>query len=212
MRDVPRPPGTRPARPPGIPRDDGRRARRLGVGSGGSPMARWAAPADDGDMTETSSPTGEGPAGPPPPPPPPGPWGAPPPPPPGGGTQSAGDALRRIRRRPDDKVIGGVAAAIARALDIDPVIIRIAFVALAVCGGSGIVLYAAAWALIPEWPEERSWLARTLEGRNGTAAVVLTVLGALILVPVALRALWWGPWDGGPFVLLPIALIALGVV
>lgn len=161
-------------------------------------------------MTETTHPTGEGPATPPPPPPP-GPWGAPStPPPPSGG--SFADGLRRLRRRPDDKVVAGVAASVARALDIDPVIIRIAFVLLTLFGGSGIVLYLIGWALIPEWPEERSWVVRTLEGRNGAVGVVALVIGAVILVPLLASTAWWGPWNDGPGFLLALALIAVGVV
>ena len=47
-------------------------------------------------------------------------------------------------------MVAGVAAGVAEYLDIDPVLVRIAFVVLSVCGGLGLLVYAAAWALVPE--------------------------------------------------------------
>jgi len=48
----------------------------------------------------------------------------------------------------EDRWIGGVAAAIAREVGVQPVVIRVAFVVLAAVGGWGLVLYAAAWAAL----------------------------------------------------------------
>ena len=56
---------------------------------------------------------------------------------------------RRLTRSSDDKMIGGVAGGLARHLDVDPALVRLAFVLLAVFGGSGLLLYALAWMLIP---------------------------------------------------------------
>src|SRR6266511_497496 len=44
---------------------------------------------------------------------------------------------RRLHRRTDDKMIAGVASGLAEYLNIDPVIVRVAFVILAVVGGVG---------------------------------------------------------------------------
>jgi phage shock protein PspC (stress-responsive transcriptional regulator) len=54
----------------------------------------------------------------------------------------------RPGRRQSDRKIAGVAAAIARRYDIDPVLVRIAFV-VAAFYGVGIALYLAAWVLLP---------------------------------------------------------------
>ena len=48
----------------------------------------------------------------------------------------------------EDRWIGGVAAAIAREVGVQTVVIRVAFVVLAAVGGGGLVLYAAAWAAL----------------------------------------------------------------
>lgn len=56
----------------------------------------------------------------------------------------------RLTRATDDKVIGGVAGGLGRYFGIDPVVFRIAFVVLALAGGSGILLYVLAWLLVPD--------------------------------------------------------------
>jgi phage shock protein PspC (stress-responsive transcriptional regulator) len=56
---------------------------------------------------------------------------------------------RRLERARDDRMLGGVCAGIARHLDIDPVIVRIATVALVCAVGAGAVAYLAAWMLMP---------------------------------------------------------------
>jgi len=56
---------------------------------------------------------------------------------------------RRITRSRDDRMLGGVCAGIARYLDVDPVIVRVATVALVCAVGAGAVAYVAAWILMP---------------------------------------------------------------
>jgi phage shock protein PspC (stress-responsive transcriptional regulator) len=50
----------------------------------------------------------------------------------------------------DDRMAAGVAAGIARYLDVDATVVRIAFAVLALLGGAGLPLYLAGWLLIPE--------------------------------------------------------------
>jgi len=60
-----------------------------------------------------------------------------------------------LRRPLHGRMVAGVAAGIARYLDIDPVLVRIVVVVLAVFG-PGLVLYAAGWLLIPDETTEIS--------------------------------------------------------
>lgn len=55
----------------------------------------------------------------------------------------------KLYRSNSDKVIGGVAGGLADYLDIDPVVIRILFVLLAIFGGSGVLVYIILWIAIP---------------------------------------------------------------
>ena len=71
---------------------------------------------------------------------------------------------RRLRRSADDRMLGGVAGGIARYLDIDVAIVRVAIVALTLLTGTTAALYIAAWLLIPADGNDQSvaaaWIAR----------------------------------------------------
>lgn len=59
-------------------------------------------------------------------------------------------ALAGIERSgPGERLLGGVAAGVATRLGVDPVFVRIAFVALGFASGVGVVLYLVAWAVLP---------------------------------------------------------------
>jgi phage shock protein PspC (stress-responsive transcriptional regulator) len=110
--------------------------------------------------------------------------------------------LARIRRTRDRRV-AGVAGGLGHHLDIDPVIIRVAFVVLTFFGGVGILLYIAGWLLIPV--EGNDWAKVALDRRSRTVALTLVgVLGLVLLVSHG----WWG--SGFPWGLLVVgALVAL---
>jgi phage shock protein PspC (stress-responsive transcriptional regulator) len=75
-------------------------------------------------------------------------------------TRPAGPPLCRPA---GDRMIAGGASGAARALGVDPVIVRIAFVLLTLLGAVGVVLYLAGWALIPDERSGRSLAADVLE-------------------------------------------------
>jgi phage shock protein PspC (stress-responsive transcriptional regulator) len=56
---------------------------------------------------------------------------------------------RRLTRDTQHAVVGGVAAGFGRYLDVDPVLVRIAFVLLTFVNGLGILIYLASWLLVP---------------------------------------------------------------
>jgi phage shock protein PspC (stress-responsive transcriptional regulator) len=84
---------------------------------------------------------------------------------------------RRLVRVDEGRWLGGVAAGLGRYFDVNPLIYRIAFAALALAGGTGLLLYLAAYLVIPGehdddslsearfWPGTGNvWLAATLVG------------------------------------------------
>src|SRR6476659_3629118 len=77
---------------------------------------------------------------------------------------------RVLEPDPDERVIAGVCAGIARALAVDATLVRLVFVLLGLAGGAGIVLYLALWAY-------GSQVAR----RNWVAIVLGLVAGSLLL-------------------------------
>jgi phage shock protein PspC (stress-responsive transcriptional regulator) len=65
---------------------------------------------------------------------------------------TAGNGARsgNFRRPVENRMLGGVAGALARFFDADVATIRIVFIVLAVVGGAGLPLYLAGWLLIPD--------------------------------------------------------------
>ena len=65
-----------------------------------------------------------------------------------------------VRRSRSGAVLGGVCAGIARSAGLDPLLLRIALVAVTVLtGGAGLVAYLAAWVLIPREAEAPGYRA-----------------------------------------------------
>ena len=54
-----------------------------------------------------------------------------------------------LRRSSDDRVVAGVGGGIGRHVGVDPTVVRLSLVVLAVANGLGVVLYLGAWALMP---------------------------------------------------------------
>ena len=59
------------------------------------------------------------------------------------------DTFPRLRRSGTDRMLGGVSGGLADYTGIDPVLWRVAFVALTLLGGSGVLFYAVLWVLVP---------------------------------------------------------------
>jgi phage shock protein PspC (stress-responsive transcriptional regulator) len=105
-----------------------------------------------------------------------------------------------VRRASDDRIVAGVCAGVARHLNIDPIIVRIAVVALTFIGLSGLILYLAAWFLLPEDDAERSIAAdwfRLDQNEPQVRAIGLFVAAVLAVVAIVGDGgwgLWWIGW------------------
>jgi phage shock protein PspC (stress-responsive transcriptional regulator) len=145
------------------------------------PMAQQTAPPADAP----SRPDGGG-----------GPWQPPPP-----------RTHRRLYRRTDDKLIAGVASGLADYFDIDPVLVRIGFVILAIAGGAGILAYVVMWWLVPATHEVSNPgedAMRRLKRAPSWVAIALLVIGGVLLanqLGPRHQAFIWG-----------LGLVALGVL
>ena len=85
---------------------------------------------------------------------------------------------RRLVRSDDGRWLGGVCAGLGRYFDINPLVYRIAFAALAVAGGTGLLLYIAAWLVIPGERSQESVAVETLR-RNRDRPWLLLGVGLL---------------------------------
>ena len=112
---------------------------------------------------------------------------------------------KRFERSSADRLIGGVCGGLGRYFDIDPTLVRIAMVALALLGGTGLVVYAAALILVPSDGEVPAGPNDTRDRAIAVAlAVLMTIVGLSLglfgfggaLVPIAVLcvaglAVWW---------------------
>ena len=110
--------------------------------------------------------------------------------------------LGRLRRSRTDRKVAGVAGGLARHLDIDPVILRVAFVVLVFFGGAGLILYAACWLLVPE--EGSSTAPLHLDDRSRSVALVIAGVIALTALVGHSLGRFGFPW--------PLAVVALAAV
>jgi signal transduction histidine kinase len=111
-------------------------------------------------------------------------------------------ALRR-----EGRLVAGVAAGLADALGVAPIVLRTAFVALAVAGALGVLLYAVAWVVMaaaggkPVTPPDVDGLGPS----DRVLGLGLVVVGVALLVQTL---------DLGfpPSVAWPMALVGLGLL
>lgn len=131
----------------------------------------------------------------------------------------------RLYRSRDERMVLGVAGGLAEWFDLDPSIVRVAFVLVTLAGGAGLLIYIAMALIVPERAAgtpvrpgvgsaasastDAGAAARPRRGDDGRGAlifgVILIVAGAWFLLRQAIPALdidrWW-----------PVLLIGIGVV
>lgn len=112
--------------------------------------------------------------------------------------------LSRLRRTTGpDRHVAGVAGGLGRHLDVDPLLLRVAFVVLTVFGGAGLILYVGCWLLLPEDGADRAAVQLDQKVRDG-ALVVLAALGIVLVLGQT-----FGPGMGWP---LALAAAVIGIV
>lgn len=126
--------------------------------------------------------------------------------------------VRRLYRSVGDRLVAGVAAGLADYLKVDPVWMRILFVALAFfTGGVFLLVYLAAWILIPENPAtttavkppsrlHRSSRDRMIAGVCGGLAETFKVDPALVRVAAVAATVFTG---GAAFLAYLVAWIVM---
>jgi len=82
---------------------------------------------------------------------------------------------RRLTRSRGDRWLGGVSGGLGEYFDLNPLVYRIAFAALALAGGTGILLYVAAWLVIPDEGAEDSIAATALKQHRDRPWLVVGV-------------------------------------
>jgi phage shock protein PspC (stress-responsive transcriptional regulator) len=136
---------------------------------------------DDRDATEPTEPVASTP---------------PPPPPP-----------RRLTRSRTDRIIGGVGGGLAQHLGADPLLVRFGIGLLVVItGGAGLLLYVAAWLLVPDAAVAAGQPVPPPRSRTAT---ILGVGALIVLVCIVLPGGFLVGWFAAPFALLALAGLAV---
>lgn len=126
-----------------------------------------------------------------------------------------GSRIDALRRPTGERMIAGVASGIGRALNIDPVIVRIAFVVLTFIGFAGPLLYLACWLLVPAEGSRLSSLGEALglESDSQLRSIGLIVAGVIAVAAVLGDSAWGvGGWFWGPLWVLAWIAIPIGAL
>lgn len=119
-----------------------------------------------------------------------------PPPPPGAAYPSLNTEhlkdYRLLRRSRTDRKVAGVAGGLGHHLNVDPTILRVLFVVLTLFGGAGLVVYAAAWILVPE-EDTGETVVSTSESLRNALLIGALVLAGLLVVSGSWHG-WGLPW------------------
>ena len=83
-----------------------------------------------------------------------------------------------LRRSADDRLIAGIAGGLGDFFRIDPVIVRVGFIVLALFGGVGPVLYLVSWLIVP-LGDSGSILANAL--RSGARRRFRNLVGIVLI-------------------------------
>jgi len=102
---------------------------------------------------------------------------------------------RRLTRARDGRWLGGVCAGLGRYFDLNPMIYRIGFAALSLAGGTGILLYVAAWLVMPDDGEEDSIAADAIKNHRDRPWLLIGVglLAFAGLVALSSARVWPSP-------------------
>jgi phage shock protein PspC (stress-responsive transcriptional regulator) len=117
--------------------------------------------------------------------------------------------LARLRRTTGpDKKVAGVAGGLARHLDVDPLILRVALVVLVFFGGAGLIIYAACWLLVPEDGDSRAPF--NFDDRTRTVALLIAgLIAALALIGDTMGGYGF-PWPLAILAVIVLLVVAFG--
>jgi len=127
-------------------------------------------------------------------------------------TQTQGASVNHPRdgqmyRPHDDRVIAGVAVAVANRLGMAPGAVRLIWFILGFFGGLGVLLYIAGWLLIPE----EGTTASVAEDAIGRLSDSTSWLGVALIVIAVVMLFTLGGWVRADLA-WAVALLAVGVL
>jgi phage shock protein PspC (stress-responsive transcriptional regulator) len=114
-------------------------------------------------------------------------------------------SITQMKRSQDDRLLGGVCAGAAKYLNIDPVVVRVVIAVLTLVGFAGVIVYVAAWFLLPAEGEDRSIAAEWFRlDKNEEQVRVAGLVGAAAIALLAVFGDGDWFWGGAPWILVPL--------
>ena len=118
-------------------------------------------------------------------------------------------SIKELHRSRDDRILAGVAGGLGRYFDISPMFFRIGFAILTLVGGAGILLYVAAWLVIPDDGQSDSIVSEALRRHRDRPWLLAGVgLVGIALVSLFAQADFW-PNSGFAWTLLLLGGLAI---
>lgn len=124
--------------------------------------------------------------------------------------------MKKLYKSRTDKIISGVCGGIAKYFDIDPMIVRIVWVAFSFMG-AGIIAYIVCMFIMPDEPQDSIATSQELTDKKQNMANSLPIIFGAVLLVFGLSLLfgnlglgWIGGWIGKLF--WPLLLVCIGAV
>lgn len=103
---------------------------------------------------------------------------------------SANTVSPRLHRSATDRVVAGVCGGLSEYLEVEPSLVRLAFIVGTLWGGLGLLIYVALAIVLPVDPQAQPVTIHRQERSRNLAGAVLILLGAVLLAGNA----GWAPW------------------
>lgn len=123
---------------------------------------------------------------------------------------------RRLFRSMSDRYLSGVCGGFAEYFQVDPLLVRIIWVASVFVGGVGLISYIAAWIIVPENPHGGPSLKQVEPERSrkiGLALGIFLIFIGLLFLGDNLRYHFMFPWGFRDFdwgIVVSLVVIGLG--
>lgn len=124
--------------------------------------------------------------------------------------------MKKLYKSRTDKIISGVCGGIAKYFGIDPVIVRIVWVASSIVG-AGIIFYIICMFIIPDEPLDNTAPSQELTDKKQNITNSLPIIFGAVLLVFGLSLLfgnlglgWIGGWIGKLF--WPLILVFIGAI
>ncbi len=120
---------------------------------------------------------------------------------------------KKLFRSRKNRVLAGVCGGLGAYFAIDPLVVRVIFVALALANGAGILIYIVLALLVPNETSEGQTVEPTnpqtqhfIENRRNIIAIIIIAVGVIALLNATLPIHWFR-WE----IFWPIVIIAIGI-